>query len=94
MLHDNYLSLVESNRQQIKEVRSKTHTRKQRQFLSESKLVLCTAPASLSLYSQVKFIFSKRFIRYTLEGTAKDHYVIFESAVPLNMLQNTAQKET
>ena len=26
--------------------------------------------------------FSKRFIRHALEGTAKDHLVIFESAVP------------
>ena len=27
-------------------------------------------------------IFSKRFARHALEGTANDHSVIFESAVP------------
>ena len=41
--------------------------------------------------SQVKFIFQTLY-KTCLEGTAKDHSVIFEAAVPYSMLQNTAQK--
>ena len=51
MLHDNYLCLVESNKQQIEEVRKakfKRKTWKQGQLLSESEFVLCLAPPSLS----------------------------------------------
>ena len=50
MLHDNYLCLVESHKQQIEEVRSKIQAEnlKQRQLLRESGFVLCRAPPSLS----------------------------------------------
>ena len=56
MLHDNYLCLVESNKQQIKEVGSKiqVETRTQRQLLSESGFVLRIAPPSLSRDRRIK----------------------------------------
>ena len=50
MLYDNYPCLVESNNQQIKEVRSKTQpkTGKQTQVLRESEFGLRIAPSLLS----------------------------------------------
>ena len=56
MLHDDYLCLVESGKQQIKEVRRKfkRKTRKQRQLLSESGFVLRIAPPSLSRDRRIK----------------------------------------
>ena len=50
MLHDDYLCLVESGKQQIKEVRRKLNrkTWKPWQLLSESGFVLRTAPPPLS----------------------------------------------
>ena len=50
MLHDDYLCLVESGKQQIKEVRRNFNrkTWKQRQLLSESGFVLRIAPPPLS----------------------------------------------
>ena len=50
MLHDDYLCLVESGKQQIKEVRRKFNlkTWKQRQLLSESGFVLRIASPPLS----------------------------------------------
>ena len=50
MLHDNYLRLVESNKQQIEEVRSKI----QGQLLSVTGFVLCIAPPSLSRDRRIK----------------------------------------
>ena len=56
MLHDDYLCLVESGKQQIKEVRRKfkRKTWKQRQLLSESGFVLRIAPPSLSRDRRIK----------------------------------------
>ena len=56
MLHDDYLCLVESGKQQIKEVRKKfkRKTWKQRQLLSESGFVLRIAPPSLSRDRRIK----------------------------------------
>ena len=56
MLHDDYLCLVESGKQQIKEVRRKLKrkTWKQRQLLSESGFVLRIAPPSLSRDRRIK----------------------------------------
>ena len=56
MLHDDYLCLVESGKQQIKEVRRKfkRKTWKQRQLLSESGFVLRIAPQSLSRDRRIK----------------------------------------
>ena len=56
MLHDDYLCLVESGKQQIKEVRRKFNrkTRKQRQLLSESGFVLRMAPPPLSRDKRIK----------------------------------------
>ena len=50
MLHDDYLCLVESGKQQIKEVRRKFNrkTWKQRQLISKSGFVLSIAPSLLS----------------------------------------------
>ena len=49
MLHDNYLVLVESNKQQIKEARSRTQSEnlETKQFLSIPGFVLCMALRSL-----------------------------------------------
>ena len=56
MLHDDYLCLVESGKQQIKKVRRKfkRKTWKQRQLLSESGFVLRIAPPSLSRDRRIK----------------------------------------
>ena len=56
MLHDDYLCLVESGKQQINEVRRKfkRKTWKQRQLLSESGFVLRIAPQSLSRDRRIK----------------------------------------
>ena len=56
MLHDDYLCLVESGKQQMKEVtrKFKRKTWKQRQLLSESGFVLRTAPPSLSRDRRIK----------------------------------------
>ena len=56
MLHDDYLCLVESGKQQIKEVRRKfkRKTWKQRQLLSESGFVLRIAPPSFSRDRRIK----------------------------------------
>ena len=56
MLHDDYLCLVESGKQQIKEVRGKfkPKTRKQGQLLSESGFVLRIAPQPLSRDRRIK----------------------------------------
>ena len=56
MLHDDYLCLVESGKQQIEEVRKKfkRKTWKQRQLLSESGFVLRIAPQSLSRDRRIK----------------------------------------
>ena len=56
MLHDDYLCLVESGKQQTKEVRRKfkRKTWKQRQLLSESGFVLRIAPPSLSRDRRIK----------------------------------------
>ena len=61
MLHDDYLSLVESGKQQIKEIRRKfkRKTWKQRQRLSESGFVLRIAPPSLSRDRRIKMKKSK-----------------------------------
>ena len=61
MLHDDYLCLVESGKQQIKEVRRKfkRKTWKQRQLLSESGFVLRIAPPSLSRDRRIKMKKSK-----------------------------------
>ena len=50
MLYDDYLCLVESGKQQIKEVRRKFNrkTRKQTQLLGESGFILRIAPTPLS----------------------------------------------
>ena len=50
MLRDDYLCLVESGKQQIKEVRRKFNrkTRKQRQLPSDPGFVLCIVPPLLS----------------------------------------------
>ena len=62
MLHNNYLCLVESNKQQIEEVTSKfkRKTRKQRQLLNESGFVLCIAPLSLSRDRRINSEINKR----------------------------------
>ena len=56
MLHDDYLCLVESGKQQIKTVRRKFNlkTWKQRQLLSESGFVLRIVPPSLSRDGRIK----------------------------------------
>ena len=56
MLHDDYLCLVESGKQQMKKVtrKFKWKTWKQRQLLSESGFVLRTAPPSLSRDRRIK----------------------------------------
>ena len=55
MLHDNYLCLVESKKQQIEiEAKFKRKTRKPRQLLSESGIFLCIAPPSLSRDRRIK----------------------------------------
>ena len=56
MLHDNYLSLVESNQQQIKklEAKVKRKTRKQGQLLGEFGFVLCIALSSLFRDRKIK----------------------------------------
>ena len=56
MLHDDYLCLVESGKQQMKEVtrKFKRKTWKQRQLLSEPGFVLRTAPPSLSRDRRIK----------------------------------------
>ena len=56
MLHDDYLCLVESGKQQIKEVSRKFNrkTWPQRQLLSESGFILRIAPPSLSCDRSVK----------------------------------------
>ena len=56
MLHDDYLCLVESGKQQIKEVRRKFNrkTWKQWQLLSESGFVLRIAPTQLSRDRRIK----------------------------------------
>ena len=56
MLHDDYLCLVESGKQQMKEAtrKFKRKTWKQRQLLSESGFVLRIAPPSLSRDRRIK----------------------------------------
>ena len=56
MLHDDYLCLVESGKQQIKKVRKKFNrkTWKQSQLLSESGFILRIAPLPLSCDKKVK----------------------------------------
>ena len=56
MLHDDYLCLVESGKQQIKEVRRKFNrkTWKQGQLLSESGFILRIAPPPLSRDRRIK----------------------------------------
>ena len=55
-VNDDYLSLVESGKQQIKEVRRKFNrkTWKQRQLLRESEIILHIAPPSLSRDRSIK----------------------------------------
>ena len=65
MLHDNYLCSVESDKQQIEEVRSEKlnrKTRKQRQLLSESGFVRRIAPQSLSHDRRIKMKESCLFV--------------------------------
>ena len=50
ILSDNYLCLVESNKQQIKEIRS----RNQRQLLTKSGFVLRLVPSSLSTDRRIR----------------------------------------
>ena len=52
-LHNDYICLVESGKQQIKEIRENS-TGKQRQLLSESGFVLRIAPPSLSRDRRIK----------------------------------------
>ena len=68
MLHDDYLCLVESGKQQMKEVtrKFKRKTGKQRQLLSESGFVLRTAPPSLSRDRRIKMKKSKKKKIYKL----------------------------
>ena len=57
MLHDNYLCLVESNKQQIEEVGSKIQAENletRATPISESGFVLCIAPSSLSRDRRIK----------------------------------------
>ena len=56
MLYDDYFCLVESGKQQIKEIRRKFKwkTWKQRQLLSESRFVLRIAPPPLSRDKRIK----------------------------------------
>ena len=56
MLQDNYLCLVESNKQQIEEVKSKTQAENSdtRRLLSESGFVLFIAPLSFSRDRRIK----------------------------------------
>ena len=64
MLHDDYLCLVESGKQQIKEVRRKFNrkTWKQGQLLSESWFVLRRASPRLSRDRRIKMKKSNRLI--------------------------------
>ena len=73
MLHDDYLCLVESGKQQMKEVtrKFKRKTWKQRQLLSESGFVLRTAPPSLSRDRRIKMKKSKK-IKSSTEETKFD----------------------
>ena len=66
MLGDNYFYLVESNKQHVKEVKSKTKrkTRKRRQLLSESVFVLCVAPPSL--YRDRRLIMKKNIRKFLI----------------------------
>ena len=56
MIYDDYLRVVESGKQQIKQVRRKFNrkTSKQRQLLSESGFVLRIAPPPLSRDTRIK----------------------------------------
>ena len=56
MLHDDYLSLVESGKQQLKKSEAKFNrkTRKQRQLQSESGFVLSIVPLPLSHDRRIK----------------------------------------
>ena len=55
MFHDTYLCLVESNKQQIEEVKSKTQAENsERQLPCESGFVLCIAPPSFSRGRRIK----------------------------------------
>ena len=79
MLHDDYLCLVESGKQQSKKVRRKfkRKTWKQRQLLSESGFVLRIGPPSLSRDRRIKMKKSEinadwataiLFLKWTLFG--------------------------
>ena len=71
MLHDDCLCLVESGKQQIKEVRRKFNrkTWKQRQLLSESGFVLRTAPPPLSRDRRIKIKKSFSFSLFVALGS-------------------------
>ena len=80
MLHDDYLCLVESGKQQIKEVRRKFNrtTWKQRQLLSESGFVLRIAPPPLSRdgriiikKSEIRLCFSHNYLWVNFPKTTK-----------------------
>ena len=70
MLHDDYVCLVESGKQQIKEVRGKFNrkTWKHKQLLSESGFVLRIAPPLRSCVRKIKMKKSNQTKRQTQKG--------------------------
>ena len=90
MLHDNYIvRLVESNKQQIKEVKRKT--RNNGQLLSESGLVVCIAPLSLSRDRRIKikksinqsYLFLYSFAHWNMNGDKYGSHIIAPFKNPL-----------
>ena len=69
MLHDDYLCLVESGKQQIKEIRRKFNrkTWRQRQLLSKSGFVLHIAPPPLSRDRRIKMKKSINQLKYLIK---------------------------
>ena len=92
MLHDNYLCLVKSGKQQIKEVKRKFNrkTWKQRQLLSESGFVLRIALPPVSRDRRIKMKKSINHIRQAyVQGSYKLFVDVWFNHISLNRLYYT-----
>ena len=95
MLHDDYLCLVESGKQQIKKVRRKfkRKTWKQRQLLSESGFVLRIAPTSLSRDRRIKMKKSINHVSHRFCINLQQRQLLSESGFVLRIAPTSLSRD-